>query len=64
MVKHSQTICWQQTTNCLSVFDDFAGLLLTSLRLRNEIKTLEQRLSLSKVKKERANKVNEVFLLK
>ena len=64
MVKHSQTICWQQTTNCLSVFDDFVGLVLKSLRLRNEIKTLEQRLSLSKVKKERANKVNEVFLLK
>ena len=26
MIKQTQTICWQQPTNCLSVFDHFAGL--------------------------------------
>ena len=26
MVKHTQTICRQQPTNCLSVFDHFVGL--------------------------------------
>ena len=33
MVKHTQTICWQQTTNCLSVFDRFVGLALKGLRM-------------------------------
>ena len=28
MVKHTQTICQQQPTNCLSVFDHFVGLVL------------------------------------
>ena len=26
MAKHSQTICWLLSTNCLNVFDDFVGL--------------------------------------
>ena len=28
MVKHTQTIRWQQPRNCLSLFDDFVGLAL------------------------------------
>ena len=32
MVKHTQTICQQQLTNCLSVFDDFVKLVLKGLR--------------------------------
>ena len=32
MVKHTQTICRQQPTNCLSVFDQFVGLALKGLR--------------------------------
>ena len=32
MVKHTQTICWQKLTNCLSVFDDFVGLALKGLK--------------------------------
>ena len=32
MVKHTQTICRQQPTNCLSVFDHFVGLALKGLR--------------------------------
>ena len=28
MVKHTQSICWQQPTNCLNVFDHFVGLAL------------------------------------
>ena len=31
MVKQTQTICRQQPTNCLSVFDHFVGLALKSL---------------------------------
>ena len=31
MVKHTQTICRQQPTNCLSVFDHFVGLPLKGL---------------------------------
>ena len=31
MVKHSQTIRRQQTTNCLCVFDHFVGLALKEL---------------------------------
>ena len=32
MDKQTQTICWQQPTNCLSVFDHFLGLALKGLR--------------------------------
>ena len=32
MVKHTQTIRWQEVTNCLSVFDHFAGLVLNGLK--------------------------------
>ena len=31
MVKHTQTIPWQQPTNCLSVIDHFVGLVLKEL---------------------------------
>ena len=31
MVKHTQTIRWQQLTNCFSVFDHFVGLALKRL---------------------------------
>ena len=31
MVKHTQTICWQKPTNCLSVFDHFVGWALKGL---------------------------------
>ena len=31
MVKHTQTIRWQQPTNCLSVLDHFVGLALKEL---------------------------------
>ena len=34
MVKHTQTICRQQPTNCLSAFDDFLGLALKGLILK------------------------------
>ena len=33
MVKHTQTIHRQQTTNCLSVSDHFVGLALKGLKL-------------------------------
>ena len=33
MVKQSQTIRWQLPTNCLSVFDHFAGFKLKGLNL-------------------------------
>ena len=33
MVKHTQTICRQQSTNCLSVFDHFVKLVLKGLRV-------------------------------
>ena len=33
MVKHIQTICRQQPTDCLSVFDYFVGLVLKGLIL-------------------------------
>ena len=33
MVKYPQTIHWQQAMNCLSVFDNFVGLVLKGLRL-------------------------------
>ena len=32
MVKHTQTIRWQQLTNCLSVFDHFVKLAFKGLR--------------------------------
>ena len=32
MVKHTQTICRQQSTNCLSVFDNFVGFVLKGLK--------------------------------
>ena len=32
MVKHTQTIRHQQPTNCLSVFDHFAGFVFKGLR--------------------------------
>ena len=32
MVKHTQTICRQQSANCLSVFDHFVGLALEGLK--------------------------------
>ena len=32
MVKHTQTIRQQQSTNCLSVFDLFVGLALRGLK--------------------------------
>ena len=31
MVKHIQTIRWQQPTNCLSMFEHFVGLALKEL---------------------------------
>ena len=31
MVKHTQTIRWQEPANCLSVFDYFVGLALKDL---------------------------------
>ena len=31
MVKYTRTIRWQQSTNCLSVFDSFVGLALKGL---------------------------------
>ena len=33
MVKHTQTIRWQQPTSCLRVFDHFMGLAFKGLRL-------------------------------
>ena len=33
MVKHTQTICRKQPTNCLSVFDHFVKLVLEGLRV-------------------------------
>ena len=33
MVKHTQTICWQQPTNSLSVFDHFVKLALKGLNM-------------------------------
>ena len=32
MIKHTQTIRWQQLTDYLSVFDHFVGLALKGLR--------------------------------
>ena len=40
MVKDTETIRWQQSTNCLSVFDHFARLAhkgLNSVNVRREI---------------------------
>ena len=35
MVKHTQTLCRQQPTNCLSEFDHFFGLVLKKLSVSN-----------------------------
>ena len=32
MVKHTQTICWQLPTNCLSVFDHIVELVVKGLK--------------------------------
>ena len=34
MVKHTQTVRWEQQTNCLSVFEHFVGLALKGLNWR------------------------------
>ena len=36
MVEHIQTIRRQKLANCLSVFDNFVGLVLKALRLINQ----------------------------
>ena len=33
MVKHTETIHWQKSKNCLSVFDQFVGLAFKYLTL-------------------------------
>ena len=33
MFKHTQTIHWQQPTNCLIMFDHFVGLVLKGLNM-------------------------------
>ena len=33
MFKHTETICWQKPTNCLSVFDHFVELMLKGLNV-------------------------------
>ena len=38
MVKHTQTICWQQPTNFLSVFDHFVGLARKGLTDQKNLK--------------------------
>ena len=40
---HSQTIHWQQPTNCLSVFEHFWGLLLKGLSNRTKKYNTERR---------------------
>ena len=47
MVKHTQTIRWQKPTNCLSVFDHFAGLALKGLRSQFLKKFLVSNFSIS-----------------
>ena len=37
MVKHTQTIHQQQSTNCLSVFDHFVGLALKGLKIYSKM---------------------------
>ena len=37
MVKLTQTICGQQPTNCLSVFDHFVGLALKGLDIIEKV---------------------------
>ena len=41
MFKHTQTILWQQPTNCLSVFNHYVELTLKGLRI-NSLFTPEQ----------------------
>ena len=40
MVKHTQTIHWQQPTNCLSMFNCFVGLALKGLRYLSVVYSL------------------------
>ena len=41
MVKHTQTICPQQPTNCFSVFDHFVGLALKGLKCNTVAKEVD-----------------------
>ena len=50
MVKHTQTIRRQQPTNCLSVFDHFAGLALKGLSYLSTLKPATAVLSILAVK--------------
>ena len=43
MVKHTQEILRQQSTNCLSVFDHFIGLAPKGLLIKKEKDTLWRR---------------------
>ena len=45
MVKHTQTICWQKSTNCLSVFDHFVKLPLKGLIIFAQMFIIDLRLS-------------------
>ena len=40
MIKYTQTIYWQQSTSCLSVFDRFVGLALKGLKFKSVNKKL------------------------
>ena len=40
MVKHTQTIRWQQSTNCLNVIDHFVGLTLRGLIPKHQKKLI------------------------
>ena len=40
MIKHTQTIRWQKPTDCLSVFDDFAGLTLKELKFHANLQVM------------------------
>ena len=53
MVKHTQTIRRQQSTNCLSVFNHFVGLVLKELKLVSAYEKLHHinKFSLKKNKK-------------
>ena len=41
MVKYTQTIRWQQSTNCLSVFYHLVGLALKGLRIMEKLLRLD-----------------------
>ena len=50
MAKHTQTICRQQPTNCLSVFNHFVGLALKGLNnWKSTSKTIIVKVVFSKV---------------